>query len=187
MKRIFAAILAMLLLYTGALAEELLSFDAYSQAVISQGGEEWKTDGAEPIRTIQPEDGVTVSVCLDGQSVAALTVEFPCENPTEIVWSVIENLGWLSEDEMEQLKNMQDDETAEFENFQVVRIHGESRDAYCICPAEYYENAVWQPIHGGKKLHSKCECSGMDVARMLTEEAAGQTGWENCQKCRKNP
>ena len=187
MRRILAAILAMLLLCIGALAEELLSFDTYSQAIVSPGGEEWKADGAESIQMIQPEDGVTVSACLDGQNVASLTVEFPCDNPTEIVWSAIENLGWLSEDAMNQLRNLQDDEEAEIEGFQVVRIHGESRDAYCICPAEYYENIVWQPIHGGKKIHNKCECSGMDVARMLTEEAAAETGWENCQKCRKNP
>lgn len=187
MKRIFAAILAMLLLCGGALAEELLSFDTYSQTFASLSGETWKEDGAASIQTIRPEDGVTVSVCLDGQDVAALTVEFPSQNPTETVWSAIEHLGWLSESAMDQLKALQDDETAEIEGFQVVRIHGESRDAYCICSVECYAGVVWQPIHGGKKLHSKCECSGMDVARMLTEEAAAQTGWENCQKCRKNP
>lgn len=186
MKKMLAVILAMLMLCTDAMAEEvmeLLSFEAYSQSFAALTEEVWQEDGAELIQTLSPEDGVTVSVCLAENNVAAVTVEFLCDQITDSVRAAVENLGWLSAEAMEQVLAMVDDAQLEIEGCIVYRVHGENRDAFSICRAENAQNMVWQPIHGGKKLHTEIECSGMDVSRMITNEAAQLTNWENCKRC----
>lgn len=178
----FLALILMLLLCAGALAEEgSLTFESYAE---SFEGQMWKQDGAAEIQILEPEEGVTVSACVENGIIVALTVEFPAEGITEAARTAIESLDWLSEDAFEALLAMTDDETAELEGYQVVRIHGQIRDAYSICALENFERMVWQPVHGGSKLHDSSVCSGMDVARMITEEAAEVVGWDDCKRCR---
>lgn len=182
MKKILAAIL-MLLLCASALAEEAsLSFETFAQGF---EGQTWKADGAELIQVMKLEEAVTVCACLENEAVVALSVEFSKEGLPESAKAAIEKLGWLDAESMAALLAMQDDGTAVLGAYQVVRIHGEDRDAYCICALADFERMVWQPIHGGTKIHDKTECSGMDVARMITEEAAEAVGWDDCKRCRK--
>ena len=182
MKRILAAVLAMLLLCAGAMAEEI-AFETYAQSFAELTEEVWAADGIELIQTLAPADGVTVSVCLEGENVAAITVEFPCGEIGDAVRAAVGNLGLLSESALEQVFAMEEGATLEVEDCMVYRVHGKNRDAFGLCAAEDAEEMVWQPIHGGEKLHSEYGCSGMDVARMITAEAAQLTGWENCKRC----
>lgn len=185
MKRIFAAVLALMMICSGAMAEEALSFEVYAQSFSELTEEVWEAGEAEMIQTLAPEESVTVSACLEGGEIAAVTVEFPCGTPSEAVRAAIGNLGWLSTEGLEQAFAMEENTSAEIGDFSVWRIHGKTRDAISICRTEDAGEMVWQPIHGGEKLHSKSRCSGMDVSRLITEEAAELTGWENCGVCRK--
>ncbi len=187
MKRMLAVIL-ILMMCCACAAESIaeipsVSFQAYSQSFVGLTEEIWKADDVELIQMISPEEGVTVSACLSTADVAALTVEFPCDQITDSVRAAIANLGWLSVEAIEQVMALEDDAQLEIEGCIVYRVHGENRDAFSICPAEMVGGMVWQPIHGGKKLHTEIECSGMDVSRMITEEAAELTGWEDCKRC----
>jgi len=183
-------IAAALLMSLTALAEEggdvnPLSFDDYVLTAAFADAE-WEADGTDLIRVVSPEEGVTVSVCLNGENIAAVTVEYPVGQPTDSAVMAIEGLGWLSPQMVENVFAQQAQEMIEAECFNVCRVVGEMREAVSICRAEDAENMVWQPIHGGARIHDKPRCSGMDVSRMITEEAAQAVGWENCGRCRKN-
>lgn len=187
MKKMLAVMLLMMMC-CACTAESIaeipsVSFETYSQSFAGLTEEEWKADEVELIQMISPEEGVTVSACLSAADVAALTVEFPCDQITDSVRAAIANLGWLSVEAIEQVMTLEDDARLEIEGCIVYRVHGENRDAFSICPAEMVGGMVWQPIHGGKKLHMEIECSGMDVSRMITADAAELTGWEDCKRC----
>lgn len=187
MKKLLAAFFALMMCF-GCAAEGIeeidrLPFETYAQSFTELTEEAWETDDIELIQKLSPEDGVTVSACLSQSDLICITVEFPCDQITDSVRAAIENLGWLSFEAVEQALAMTDDAQLEIEGCVVYRVHGENRDAYSICRAEDAENVVWQPIHGGEKLHTEIECSGMDVSRMITVEAAQLIGWENCKRC----
>ena len=188
MKKMLAAILALMMCFACASAEEAglverTAFEVYAASFAELTDEEWKQDDIEQIRMLSPEDGVTVSACVSEGGLVCITVEFPCDQVTDCVRAAIVNLGWLSEEAIEQLLVLEDDAELEVEDCTVYRVHGENRDAFSICRTEDIEDMIWQPIHGGEKLHTKIECSGMDVSRMLTQEAAALTGWEACKRC----
>lgn len=181
---------AALLMNMAALAEapaEIppLAFEVYAQVAFADA--EWEAEASGLIRMLVPEEGVTVSVCLDGENIAAVTAEYSIGQPTDGVVKAIEALGWLSEDALDAAFEQESQAMIETEGFCVCRVAGEKREAVSICRKEDAENMVWQPIHGGARIHNRLRCSGMDVSRMLTEEAAQATGWQNCGKCRKNP
>ena len=193
MKKLLAIVLMMLMLCPAVMAENLpetvqeipaTPFEAYSQSFAALTEEKWKSDIIEQIQMLSPEDGVTISVCIEAQNVVCATVEFSCDQVTGSVRAAIDNLGWLSEEAIAQVFALEDnDAQLEIEDCLVWRVHGENRDAFSICRAVDGERIVWQPIHGGEKLHKKIECSGMDVSRMLTEEAAMFTNWLKCKRC----
>lgn len=187
MKKIFAMVLALLMCFAcaaeGADPIEPMAFETYAQSFAELTGEEWKSHIIEQIMTIKTEDGVTVSTCLSEGCIDCISVEFPCDQANDSVRAAIENLGWFSAEAIEQIFALTDDAQLEIEDCVVYRVHGENRDAFSICRMEDAENVVWQPIHGGEKLHTKIECSGMDVSRMITVEAAMLTNWEMCKRC----
>lgn len=186
MRRIAAAVLVLMLL-AGALAEEAaLSFETYAARFEAAEEAVWEEEGAGLIYALSTEEGVTVSVCLSEESVAAVTVEFPCGEPGEAVRGAIENLGWLSEEAVAEVFSMEEGATLEAGDFTVCRIHGDDRDAFSICRTENLADMLWQPIHGGARLHDTPRCSGMDVSRMITAEAAELTGWAYCGICMKD-
>ena len=187
MKKMLALVLALMMCF-GCSAEgmeEMLftAFENYAQSFAEFTDEEWKADDVEQIRVISPEDGVTVSACLSEGYVKCISVEFPCDQILESVRAAIEDLGWLSYEAIEQMLALTDDATLVVEDYTIYRVHGENRDAFSICRTEDLEQMVWQPIHGGSKLHAEIECSGMDVSRMITAEAAQLTGWDECKRC----
>lgn len=183
--KLFAVLLAALMSGACAAAEEPeCLFETYVQAVSADA--QWETDGAEQIRMLGTDEGVTVSACLEGENVAALTVEYPAGQIPDMAKRFIENLGWLSAESLEAVYVMEADTSGELEGCSVRLVHGELRDAVSICRAEDVEGMVWQPIHGGARIHDKPRCSGMDVSRMITVEAAQAVGWEDCGHCRKN-
>lgn len=184
MRRLFAVLLAALMLCGSALAEGMIPFDDYVKALSDFTDELWSQDGAELLWVLEPEEGVTIGVCLEDGRVAALTAEFPCGDAPDAVWMALDALGCLDGEALEQIAEMAEDSEAELDGSRVLRLHGGQRDAFCVCAAEDAGNMLWQPIHGGSKLHDKPACSGMDAARMITEEAAEALGWEDCKKCR---
>ena len=65
------------------------------------------------------------------------------------------------------------------------KIEGETRSAVWLCPEAERDALVWQPVHGGTKYHAKSSCSGMDVPRLVTVEAAEAAGFAPCGRCVK--
>lgn len=185
--RAIAVLLLMLLPCVPVLAEapSEISFETYVQSTAFADGT-WETDGTELIRMISPERDVTVSVCLEGEMIAAITVEYLIGAPTDSVRTAIESLGWISGQTLEAAFSQQPEIVTEDGEFSVCRIEGELREGISVFRSEDAKEMVWQPIHGGARIHNKPRCSGMDVSRMITETAAELTGWQNCGKCRKN-
>ena len=187
MKKLLAAALAALMLAACALAEGesvQTAFEEYENSFAGLTEEVWEADVIEQIRMLAPEEGVNISVCLDAQNVACATVEFLCGQVTDSVRAAIGNLGWLSEEALAQVFALEEDAQLEIEGCAVYRVHGENRDAISICRIENAEDILWQPIHGGRKIHDTPRCSGMDVSRMITVSAAMLTNWEDCGTCR---
>ena len=185
---VMMALAFLLLMSMPARAEEIfpLPFEDFVQRAAFADAN-WEADGTELIRMLSPEEGVTVSVCLKGENIAAITAEYPIGQPTDSVRNALEALAWLDAQTIENAFSQTSEEMIEADGFIVCRVEGELREAVSICRAEDAEQMVWQPIHGGARIHNKPRCSGMDAARMITEEAAADTGWQNCGKCRKNP
>lgn len=182
---VLAVVLAML--FSGVCAAEGLepvSFEAYAQTVFADA--EWEIDGVQQLRVLSSEEGVTVSVCMEGDNLASLTVEYPIGQPSDSVRMAIEGLGWIRAEMIEEIFSIPSEEVREMEAFSVWRIEGELREGISICRTEDAADMAWQPIHGGARIHSKPRCSGMDVSRLITEEAAQALEWKNCGKCRKN-
>lgn len=186
-----AALLSALLCISFAAAQasadrQPLAFEDYAQLVAGFVDGQWETEGAQCIRMLEIEQDVTVRVCLDGEYVAALTVEYPLGQVRDCVILTLESLGWLTEEEVNAAFRQESQDVCDVGNFRICRIEGKLREGVSICREEDAGKMVWQPVHGGEKLHNKPRCSGMDVPCWLTEEAADAIGWANCGKCRKN-
>ena len=184
-----ALVLALLLgacAFAEAAEGTALAFETFRETYAKHTQEAWEQEETGLIRSLEPGEGVTVSLCLAGENVAALTVEFPCGVLSDAVRAAVESLGWLSEEELAAAFSLEENAELETETFRVYRIHGDNRDSIAVCPVADAENMLWQPIHGGKKIHDRPRCSGMDVSRMITQEAAEELGWEDCGTCRKS-
>lgn len=189
--KIAAVVLAALFCLSFASAEgnagrQPLLFDDYVQAVGTFSDAQWETDSAECIRMLELEENVTVRVCLDGENVAALTVEYPLGQVGDSVILTLESLGWLSAENLNAAFEQPSQDIKRVDGFCVCRVEGELREGVSICREQDVGGMAWQPVHGGEKIHNKPRCSGMDVPCWITAQAVKQTGWKNCGKCRKN-
>lgn len=182
LKRIFCAILAALLLVSVALAEGMTDFDDYAAALSAPEGAEWAADG--DMRVLDMGEEVTVSVCLEGESVVALTVEAPIGTLAQAERAALEALGLLSDEEIDEFLTAVEVGKAENDAFAFWRMQGKNREGIAICSAEDADELYWIPIHGGKKYHVNMSCSGMDVARLVTQKAAQDEGLEPCGRCK---
>lgn len=186
-KRFFGLALALVMMLSSALAEsavQMISFESYAQTLSADA--QWESDGAEQIQILALDGEVTVSVCLTGENVAALTVEYPLGQTPENARRAIESLGWLNAETLDALLAQTGEEAQEMDGCSVYRVTGKHREAVSICRMEDAERMVWQPIHGGERIHNSPRCSNMDVSRMITEEAAAVLQWQSCGNCRKN-
>ena len=82
-KRIFALALAMLFCACAALAEGMIGFDEYVRNLSALTDVEWSESGL--VRVLDLGDELTVSVCLIGENVAAVTVESAIDGDAEAV------------------------------------------------------------------------------------------------------
>jgi len=183
MKRLCVLLLAMAVLICPALAEVAVPvlFEDYCDALETEA--EWETEEIELIRTLGYAEGVTVGLCLDGENVAALTVEFAKDGLNEDVWRAVDALISL-DDETKSALEPGAELTAD--GWIVGRIAGTAREAIYLCSEAQRESMLWMPVHGGDQIHDLPRCSGMDVARMITPEAAEALGFDNCDTCRKD-
>lgn len=186
-RKILGLVLALVMLASGALAEsdvQAIPFESYAQAVVTDA--QWESDGVEQIQMLSMDGEVTVSACLTDGNVAALTVEYPMGERPESARQAIESLGWLEAEALDEAFALTSEEMQEMNGFGVYHVVGKNREAVSICRVEDAEHMVWQPIHGGERIHNDPRCSSMDVSRMITEEAASALQWKNCVRCRKN-
>ena len=183
MKRIFALMAALWIMISAAAAEEIRSFEETAAALVAVTEAEWETEN-EWIRVLTLDSGATVSVCLDGEKVVALTVESMLENGAqEDAQAVFAAAGLLAEEGLAGLAEIEEDADAEMDGYRIWHLTGEQRECYAICAAEAAEELVWQPVHGGKRMHVSSVCSGMDVARLVTMDYMDSLGCEPCGTC----
>ena len=181
---IAAAALFVLLMTAAALAEGMTPFTEYAARL---GAEEWKTEGIDALRSASAGEGVSVSVCLDGGDVAALTVEWEDPEgtgPSGEALAAVGALDLLPEHELSALPSLPEGQASRTGGLVVYRLVGKGRSALCLCRAGDADRMAWQAVHGGEKLHSSPYCSGMDVSRMITAKAAAQLGIADCEICR---
>ena len=181
LKRIFCALLAMLLLTGAALGESLMPFADYAAALDAPADAEWTADG--DMRTLELSDEVAISVCLEDENVMAITVEAPIGSVMDAGSAALRALGTLTDAEIAELLAMTEAGSAENDAYIFWRLKGKNREGIAVCATEDEPNLYWIPVHGGKKYHRKPDCSGMDVARLVTEEAAKDADFEPCMRC----
>lgn len=175
-------LLAMLLCAVPALAEGMLSFEAYVARLDAPPEAEWTEETTA--RVLALEDGTTVSVCLDDGDVAAVTVEALKDGECcAHARAALEATGLLSEASLEQAAQIAEDCSAVLDGVVVYHLIGERRESWAFCAESMLDGMVWQPVHGGEKLHENPICCGIDVARLTTAEAAKALGYEPCKRC----
>ena len=182
LKRIFCALLAMLLLTGAALGESLMSFEDYAAALDALADAEWTADG--DMRTLELADEATVSVCLEDENVMAVTVEAPKGSIMDAGSAALKALGAMTDAEIAELLDMTEAGSAEVDACAFWRMLGKKREGIAVCAAEDAPSLFWIPVHGGKKFHVRMGCSGMDVARLVTQKAAEEAGLEPCGRCK---
>ena len=182
LKRIFCALLAMLLLTGAALGESLMSFADYAAALDAPADAEWAADG--DMRTMELADDVTISVCMEDENVMAVTVEAPNGSVMDVGSAALKALGTLTDAEIAELLSMTEAGSAENAACTFWHMLGEKREGIAVCAAEDAPTLFWIPVHGGKKFHVRMGCSGMDVARLVTQKAAEEAGLEPCGRCK---
>ena len=182
LKRIFCALLAMLLLTSAALGESLMPFADYAAALDAPADAEWTADG--DMRTLELADEVTVSVCLEGEDIVAVTVEAPKGSVMDAGSAALKALGTLTDSEIAELLAMTEAGSAENDAYTFWHMLGEKREGIAVCATEDAPSLFWIPVHGGKKFHVRMGCSGMDVARLVTQKAAEEAGLEPCGRCK---
>ena len=182
LKRILCALLAMLVLTGAALGESLMPFEDYAAALDAPADAEWTVDG--DMRALELADEVTVSVCLEGENVMAVTVETPNGSVMDAGSAALKALGTLTDAEIAELLAMTEAGSAENEAYTFWHMLGEKREGLAVCATEDAQTLFWIPVHGGKKYHVRMGCSGMDVARLATQKAAEEAGLEPCGRCK---
>jgi len=181
MKKLIAMLLALMLTAVPALAAGLTDFETWADDLQGIYGSEWKEDGV--VRMLKAGENVAVSACLSGENVAAVTIEAPKgENLREVAYAALAALGGLSGGTLFALNDLEETELA-LDDCIIGHLAGETRECIYIAPEEIFEDLVWEPVHGGDQLHVKPGCSGMDVPRLITAEAAAQTGYDDCDHC----
>lgn len=186
-RRICAALLAMLFALTAlcASAEGMTDFQTFDEALYELTDAEWVQTKSPNVIEMSPEEGVLISVCLEGEDVAAVTVESLADGPwMDYAVGVMTALGCT--DAVLEAFAYLDAETAEWlaeEGYAIGMLKGETRRGAFVCMEADYANLLWQPVHGGKKVHLQPDCSGMDVPRLITPIAAEGMGFELCKIC----
>lgn len=181
-KRIFALALAMLICACAALAEGMIGFDEYARNLSALTDEAWSGSGS--VRVLDLGDELTVSVCLTGDRVTAVTVESALDGDAEAVAeAALDALGCLSPEAIAVLAELGGDGQANGDGCVFGKLEGERRMGFYAALEEDFADLVWQSVHGGSKYHAKPGCSGMDVARLVTREAAADMGYEPCGRC----
>ena len=182
LRRFVIGLLTLLSCVSPVLAEGLLSFEEYTANLSVMTDAEWTEEG--PIRILAVEDGTTISVCLEGAEVVAVTVETLQDGDlADIGCMALEATGRLSEEALPALSEIQEDGSAFLDGCAVYHLVGKTRECYAICDEEAAAELVWQPTHGGRRLHFNPNCSGMDVARLVTPETAEALGFTPCARC----
>ena len=181
-RRICTLALAMLICACAALAEGMIGFEEYARNLSALTDAEWTEKGA--VRVLDLGDGLTVSVCLIAENVAAVTVEFAIDGDAEaMAEAALDALGCLSPEALAMLAELNDGDQAACDGCVFGRLGGKRRKSVYAALEEDFADMVWQSVHGGSKYHAKPGCSGMDVARLVTREAAINMGYETCSRC----
>ena len=184
MKRLIAVLLVLMLSVCAAAAEGLGLFEDYADALGKAYDAEWKEDG--DIRILRIGEDTSVSACLTGKHVAAVTVE--AMQGTDLREAAYAALAALGEPGSGVLSAIQDLEDVELtvDGCVVGHLSGETRECIYIASEEDFPDLIWEPVHGGDQLHAKVSCSGMDVPRLITAEAGALTGYDPCDHCMKD-
>ena len=183
MRRLGLVLVMILAFGSFALAEGWMDFEEYAEKLAALTENEWETEGA--VRVLELEDDATISVCLDGSEVVAVTVEALMDGALyDYAYAAFEATGLLSEEALAGLTEIvEEGETTVDESIVIYRLIGEARECFAVCLAEQAEDLVWQSVHGGKKWHDIPPCSGMDVSRLVTDSAAEELGYDPCGIC----
>lgn len=184
MKRLAAMVLVLMLCAASAAAEGLASFENYADILGKVYDAEWKEDG--DVRILKTGENTTVSACLSGKDVTAVTVE--AMKGTDLRDVAYAALAALGKPDSEVLFAIHDLENAELtlDGCVVGHLSGESRECIYIAAEEDFASLIWEPVHGGDQLHARPGCSGMDVPRLITAVAGALTGYDPCDHCMKD-
>ena len=183
MKKLLALLLTVLLAACPAMAEGLEDFEAYSEALLKLYGGEWKEEG--DVRVLKAGEEASISVCLEGGDVAAVTAEALRDGDLrDTAYAALNALGGLTSGTLFAISDLENAQL-EADGCVIGHLAGETRECVYIAQADAFAEMVWEPVHGGDQLHALPTCSGMDVPRLITAEAGEKTGYDGCDHCMK--
>ena len=195
-RRSLFLILLILLLSFRALAAPLPDFESFASAAGNPEG--WKVYRTDQIRVLRLREGGALACCLRDGELAALTVETDRRSPegtegtedTEAeeapVRMALAALGCFEEGEIDGILGLPAGGSGTFSGITALKLSGRNRWGVCLCREQDFGEMRFIAVHGGVRIHRRWNCSGMDVVRMVTPEAAAQTGLEACALCGGN-
>lgn len=184
MKRwLMLLMIALLCANVGALSESVCALDSYLATLDAEALEE-QADGALMVGELA--EGVELSLCVREDALLSVSVIAGqgAEDLPSCARMAFEACGLASGEELAAaLDAIPIGEQVDLGTLRLVHLGGEQREGYYLCAVEDYDGLCWQPVYGGQRRHANPECSGMDVPRLVSPEAAEAMGFEPCGRC----
>ena len=183
MKRLLAWIL-LLLLCACAAAEDLGALSDYLAVadVSALGADEWTEAAGGRVLSVSPSADAMVSLCAEGGRLLAISVTAPkgdtCE---ELARLALLPGGWIDAAALDAM--LEKGEGGAADGALLTLLQGELREGIYLCAEGALDGLYWQPLHGGEDRHKSPRCSGMDVPRLISPQAADALGLPPCDKC----
>lgn len=175
MKKIAVLTAAAMLFMCGAQA---VTMDAYTQAIGMDA--EWKEMAPSFLYTTEAGEGMSVSLCIRENEIAALTIELSGDAQAENAAEWLKAFGVADPEVMFSLGEEYGEASAEADGLMLIRVNGRERTAFSVCDMADYGSLVWISVHGGECWHRSPICSDLDVGCFGTEEAGLAYGKRPC-------
>ena len=182
MKKILSVlVLIAVLAGSTALAASMGTYRSYANTVAGWSDAEWTDYGSRNLRFLDVDEGVSIAACLNGNYVAALTIE-STRNGSLLTYAkpALESLGVLSTGTVRRLSSLEHGVPYSADGYTLMYVQGEQRECIYIASDADFPYLVFVSTRGGTKYHINATCSGMDTATAVTVDVAEELGFTPC-------
>lgn len=180
MKRI-AMLSLVLMLFAAALAEGLGTPQGYLDAF---GGVGWTSEADGRVMSLEVWDDAVVTLCARDGALLAVSVTAPrTERFEDLAEAALRDTGLVPARPLAAI--LADGAAQALDGARLVSLTGDLRRGLYLYSDTLRPGAelYWLPMHGGRRRHINPSCSGMDVPRLVSAEAADALGFDPCGRC----